>query len=115
MYNSTLEHDVIYEISSSCVIDSILYRKRKQDPSIILIYQLISETICLMTICFQYIRLNDHCMSLDFQVCRQYMANVECCSNSISDLSLQDLSTYSGMKHACSYSGRVSEQCRADR
>jgi len=29
MYNSTLEHDVIYEISSSCVIDSILYRKRK--------------------------------------------------------------------------------------
>jgi len=29
MYNSTLEHDVIYEISSSCVIDSMLYRKTR--------------------------------------------------------------------------------------
>lgn len=42
MYNSTLEHDVIYEISSSCVIDSMPYRNTRSktrsfhyfDPSI---------------------------------------------------------------------------------
>jgi len=42
VYNSTLEHDVIYEISSSCVIDSMPYRNTRSktrsshyfDPSI---------------------------------------------------------------------------------
>jgi len=35
MHNLTLEHDVIYEIHSSCVIGSMLYRKNKIENKIL--------------------------------------------------------------------------------